>query len=209
MSATSWTIGSLVEMKLSWPWMKWKELTREVPITSFDLKGPISQAHFRYFNSIKFVKDFEKKTLPDFFHDYMTGNIDGISEKCTELALRMAQETAKASSSLWFSLWSSFTNAYSSCTKHWVKSWTWMFFDFIPSILMEHALKMEMLNCICSLRYSRWWFLLTNRANWNKEPTMISSKCTTVSVECCWILIVGSSVVFSLCFAAIFGRLPM
>ena len=69
-------------------------------MTSFDLKGPMFKAHFRYFNSIKFVKDFEKKTLPSFFHDYVTGNIDGISEKCTELALRMAQESAKASSSL-------------------------------------------------------------------------------------------------------------
>jgi hypothetical protein len=50
----------------------------------------------RYFNSIKFVKDFEKKTLPDFFYNYWTGNIEAISEQCTELALRIAQDSAKA-----------------------------------------------------------------------------------------------------------------
>jgi hypothetical protein len=52
---------------------------------------------FRYFNSIKFVKDFEKKTLPDFFYNYSTQNIDAISEQCTEMALRIALDTAKAS----------------------------------------------------------------------------------------------------------------
>ena len=52
---------------------------------------------FRYFNSIKFVKDFEKKTLPDFFVNYMSGNMDAIAEQCTEMAVRIGLNTAKAS----------------------------------------------------------------------------------------------------------------
>jgi hypothetical protein len=54
-------------------------------------------ACFRYFNSIKFVKDFEKKTLPDFFVNYMTGNMEVLAEQCTEMALRIGLNTAKAS----------------------------------------------------------------------------------------------------------------
>ena len=57
----------------------------------------IRSAIVRYFNSIKFVKDFEKKTLPDFFYNYSTQNIDAISEQCTEMAFRIALDTAKAS----------------------------------------------------------------------------------------------------------------
>ncbi len=57
----------------------------------------IRSAIVRYFNSIKFVKDFEKKTLPDFFYNYSTQNIDAISEQCTEMALRIALDTSKVS----------------------------------------------------------------------------------------------------------------
>jgi hypothetical protein len=57
----------------------------------------ICSAMVRYFNSIKFVKDFEKKTLPDFFYNYSTQNIDAISELCTEMALRIALDTSKVS----------------------------------------------------------------------------------------------------------------
>ena len=48
-------------------------------------------------NELGFVKDFEKKTLPDFFYNYSTQNIDAISEQCTEMAFRIALDTAKAS----------------------------------------------------------------------------------------------------------------